>query len=90
MWRFEATGLGFATLSTAHVYEVPLSEFSIVPSYPHTCSAMVGVLHRPLLPSLPTGLEFGVEDVHLQLVGVFCRLMVQGSGARTSRLGCGV
>ena len=28
-------------------------------SYPHTCSAMVGVPHRPLLPSLPTHLGFG-------------------------------
>ena len=26
----------------------------IVPSHPHTCSAMVGVPHRPLLPSLLT------------------------------------
>ena len=37
-----------------YVYVVPWSEFPIVPSYPHTCSAMVGVSHRPLLPSLPT------------------------------------
>ena len=32
---------------------MPWSEFPIVPSYPHICSAMVGVPHRPL-PSLPT------------------------------------
>ena len=28
--------------------------FLVVTPYPHTCSAMVGVPHRPLLPSLPT------------------------------------
>ena len=33
---------------------VPWSEFPVVHSYPPVCSAMVGVAHRPLLPSLPT------------------------------------
>ena len=39
-----------STLDALYVYVVPWSEFSIVPSYPHICSAMVGVPHRPLLP----------------------------------------
>jgi len=30
----------------------PLDSFTL--TYPHVCSAMVGVPHRPLLPSLPT------------------------------------
>ena len=43
--------VGFAV----YVYMMPWSEFPIVPSYPHICSAMVGVPLRPLLPSLRTG-----------------------------------
>ena len=42
-----------STLDAVYVYVVPWSEFPIVPSYPHICRAMVGVPHRPLLPSLP-------------------------------------
>jgi len=42
------------TLDAVYVCVVPWSEFPIVPSDPHICSAMVGVPHRPLLPSLPT------------------------------------
>ena len=43
--------LCISLLSMLNVYAVPWSEFTIVPSYPHICSAMVGVPHRPLLPS---------------------------------------
>ena len=40
-----------ATVDAVYVNVVPWSEFSIVSSYPHICSAMVGVPYRPLLPS---------------------------------------
>ena len=43
-----------STCDAVSVCVVPWSEFPIVPSYPHICSAMVGVPHRPLLRSLPT------------------------------------
>ena len=43
-----------STLDAVYIYVVSWSEFPIVPSCPHICSAMVGVPHRPLLPSLPT------------------------------------
>ena len=44
----------FVTLDSrfaVYVYEVPWSEFPIVPSYPRICSTMVGVHHRHPLPS---------------------------------------
>ena len=47
------------TLDAVYVYEVPWSEFHIVPSHSHACSAMVGVPHRPLLPSLPREGDLG-------------------------------
>jgi len=53
-------------LSMLNVYAVPWSEYPIVPSYPHICSAMVGVPHRPLLPSPPTlfvGGRLGVAPI---------------------------
>ena len=43
-----------STLDAVYVCVVPWSEFPSVPSYSHICSAMVGVPHHPLLPSLPT------------------------------------
>ena len=43
-----------STLDAVYVHVVPWSEFPIVPSYPHICSAMVGVPHRHFVPSLPT------------------------------------
>jgi len=50
----------FFSLET-FIYSVPWSEFAVVPSYPHICSAMVGVFHRPILPSLPTRATQAVE-----------------------------
>ena len=44
-----------STLDAVHVYVVPWSEFPIVFSSPHICSAMDEVPHRPLLHSPPTG-----------------------------------
>ena len=41
-------------IPSGFLYVVPWSEFPIVPSYPHVCSAMVAIPHRPLLPSQPT------------------------------------
>ena len=38
-------------LGSVYVYVVPWSGFSIIPSFPHTCSAMVGVPRRPFLHS---------------------------------------
>ena len=43
-----------STLNAVYIHVVPWSEFSIVLSYPHICSAIVGVPHRILLHSLPT------------------------------------
>ena len=44
---------GQSTLDAVYAYVVPWSEFPIVSSYPHICSAMVRIPHYPLLPSLP-------------------------------------
>ena len=41
---------------------MPWSEFAIISSYLHICSAIVGVPHRPLLPSLYTLLVSDVSD----------------------------
>ena len=37
--------------ASSRMYVVPCSELPIVSSYPHICSAMDGVPHRPILPS---------------------------------------
>jgi len=58
MWRARAVQRGNrydspyqSTLDAVYVYEVPWSQFPIIPSYPHMCGAIVGVPHRLLLPS---------------------------------------
>jgi len=44
-----------STLDAVYVFEVPWSDFPIIPSYPNIfSSAIVGLPRRPLLPSLPT------------------------------------
>ena len=43
-----------STLDAVCVNVVPRSDFSIVPSFPDVCSAMVGVPHHFFPPALPT------------------------------------
>ena len=50
-WRRDTTGTATAPRTAAARTPGSIGgSISIVPSYPHTFSAMVGVLHRSLLP----------------------------------------
>ena len=48
---FSVGSEGQSALDDVYVCVVSWSEFPVIPSYPHICSAMVGVPHHPLLPS---------------------------------------
>ena len=67
-------GFPSSTLDAVYVYVGTRSEFPVVPSYPHMCSAMVGFPHRPLLPSLPTT---QAERVRLLESGYDCEVHAQ-------------
>ena len=66
---------------------VSWSEFPIVPSHPHICSAMVGVPHCPLLLSLPASVLPGTATHQRRTKSPFASPFIC-TGARRSPAAC--